>query len=163
VPDADDRDVVADYDRGDFAPSHDTQVPSVSVSGHELARFRRLQQPKSSNSSPRDESARCRGSRLRLWKARTSLVSWLWEPADDFAVVDTVGLRLCTRDEARSVLRLDRLAYTRRRGQLDVLDVVPACALDGDDEPLNEAHDRTKAATSKLRPRAGGPGHPTLA
>jgi hypothetical protein len=28
---------------------------------------------------------------------------------------------------------------------------------------LNEAHDRTKAATSKLRPRAGGPGHPTLA
>ena len=61
------------------------------------------------------------------------------ESADDLAVVGTVGLRLCTRDEARSVFRFDRLAFIRKRGQLDVLYVVPAWAFDGDDEPLNEA------------------------
>lgn len=73
-----------------------------------------------------------------MW-TKSSGRSRLREAAADLALVAGGDRRLDAGDDARSVLRLDRLALSGRGGQLEILDVAPACAFDRDDETLHTA------------------------
>ena len=91
---------------------------------------------------------------------RPSLAAPLGQTADDSAGVTAVGWhRLRASDDARAEVRLDRLARLRRCGQLNLVDVIEARPLDGDDVAMHLSpivRRGEQGCNFRVRPTAAG-------